>query len=194
PVAGLQGKSLTGRRLNVFKSLQALGENDVTPPGTVGAFQVNSQNGRQVNLSWNASGDDGTSGRASLYDVSVVDQSTNKIVPLTIVAPAASGAPQNVTVNLPYRHTAGTLQLRETDNVGNEGTAASIAVSVASNFADPYTTTLNSQAPLSNCGTPLGITFDDRYLENYSLPFSFSFFGQLYNSVAISTNGNLYFS
>src|SRR5207253_11345389 len=119
---------LTGRRLNVFKSLQALGENDVTPPGTVGSFQVNSQNGRQVNLSWNASGDDGTSSRASLYDISFVDQSTNKIVPLTIVAPAASGASQNVAVNLPYRHTAGTIQLREFDNAGNEGRPASLAV------------------------------------------------------------------
>ena len=194
PVAALQGKSLTGRRLNVFKSLQAMNENDVTPPGTVGAFQVNSQNGRQVNLSWNASGDDGPAGRASLYDVSFVDQVTNKVVPLTIVAPAASGASQNVAVNLPYRHTAGTIQLRETDNVGNEGTPASIAVSVPANFADPYTTTLNSPAALSTGGTPLGLTFDDRYLENYSLPFSFSFFGQLYNSVTISTNGNLYFS
>ncbi|MFN2578713.1 MAG: S8 family serine peptidase [Pyrinomonadaceae bacterium] len=194
PIAALQGKSLTGRRLNVFKSLQAMNENDVTPPGTVGAFQLNSQNGRQVNLSWNASGDDGPSGKASLYDASFVDQSTNKIVPLTIVAPAPSGAAQNISVNLPYRHTAGTIQLREFDNVGNEGTPASIAVSVPANFADPYTTALNAPATLSTGGAPLGLTFDDRYLENYSLPFSFSFFGQLYNSVTVSTNGNLYFS
>ena len=159
-----------------------MNENDVTSPGTVGAFQVNSQNGRQVNLSWNASGDDGPAGLASLYDVSFVDQVTNKVVPLTIVAPAASGASQHVAVNLPYRHTAGTIQLRETDNVGNEGTPASIAVNVPANFADPYTTTLNSPAALSTGGTPLGLTFDDRYLENYSLPFSFSFFGQLYSS------------
>ena len=51
----------------------------------------------------------------------------------------------------------------------------------------------NSPA-LSTGGTPLGLTFDDRYLENFGLPFSFSFFGQLYNTVTISTNGNLYFS
>ncbi|MGZ8843450.1 MAG: S8 family serine peptidase, partial [Pyrinomonadaceae bacterium] len=58
-IPALQGKSLTGRRLNVFKSLQAINENDTTPPGTVGSLQVNSQSGRSINLSWIASGDDG---------------------------------------------------------------------------------------------------------------------------------------
>ncbi len=190
----LQGKSLTGRRLNVFKSLQAIGENDTTPPGTVGAFQVNSQNGRTVRLSWVASGDDGAAGQASLYDVSFVDQATGKVVPLTILPPAASGATQSLKVNIPYQHLAGTIRLREFDNVGNEGTPASVAVNVHPNFADPYTTAVTSPAGLSTGGTPLGLTFDDRYLENFALPFSFSFFGTLYNSVTISTNGNLYFS
>src|SRR5207249_4692982 len=58
-VSALQGQSLSGRRLNVFKSLQAMNEGDTTPPGTVGAFQIATQNGRNVTLSWNASGDDG---------------------------------------------------------------------------------------------------------------------------------------
>src|SRR5262249_17499846 len=59
---------------------------------------------------------------------------------------------------------------------------------------DPYTTTLNPAASLSTGGTPLGLTFDDRYLENYALPFAFPFFGQSYSQITISTNGNLYFS
>ena len=49
-------------------------------------------------------------------------------------------------------------------------------------------------SPLSTSGTALGLNFDDRYRENYSLPFAFPFFGQSYNQVTISTNGNLYFS
>src|SRR6185503_8334488 len=85
PAAALQGRSLTGRRLNVFKSLQAINENDTTPPGTVTNLQVASQNGRSVKISWTAAGDDGAAGRASLYDVSFVDQNTNAIVPLTSV-------------------------------------------------------------------------------------------------------------
>lgn len=192
-VPSLQGKTLTGRRLNVFKSLQAMTEGDTTAPGTVSGFQVTSQNGRQVNLSWTASGDDGAAGQASLYDVSFVDQTTSAVVPLTSVAPATSGTAQNITVNIPYRHLSGTLRLREFDNVGNEGTPANIPVSVPLNIADPYTTALNSAVPLSTGGTPLGLTFDDRYKENYQLPFTFSYFGN-FNSVTISTNGNLYFS
>jgi hypothetical protein len=53
---------------------------------------------------------------------------------------------------------------------------------------------LNSPVVAFDRRTPLGLTFDDRYLENFALPFTFSFFGQLYNTVTISTNGNLYFS
>ena len=193
-VSALQGQSLSGRRLNVFKSLQAMNEGDTTPPGTVGAFQIATQNGRNVTLSWNASGDDGAAGQASLYDVSFVDQATSAVVPLTSLTPAISGAAQSINVKVPYRHTAGTFRVREFDNVGNEGTPATISASIPPNFADPYSTAVNSPASLSTGGTGLGLTFDDRYLENFQLPFSFPFFGQLYNTITISTNGNLYFS
>src|SRR5260370_26307083 len=58
-VPALQGKRLTGRRLNGFKSIQPLNEGDVTPPGTVASFQVTSQNARTYTLSWIASVSDG---------------------------------------------------------------------------------------------------------------------------------------
>ncbi|HSP64005.1 MAG TPA: S8 family serine peptidase, partial [Pyrinomonadaceae bacterium] len=195
-IPGLQGTTLTGRRLNVFNSLQALNENDTTPPGTVANFRVTSQTGRTVNLAWNASGDDGANGQASLYDISFTDQSSGAVIPLTTVAPAASGSPQTLSLNIPYRHTAGTLRLREFYNVGNEGTPATIPVSVDPLIADPYVPSLSSPAALSTGGTPVGIPFDDRYSENYPLPtgFNFPFFGQTFNTVTISTNGNLYFS
>src|SRR5262245_36259699 len=193
-IAALQGKTLSGRRLNVFKSLQATSENDTTPPGAVTSFQANSQNGRSINLSWVASGDDGAAGQASLYDLSFIDQSSGAVVPLTAVAPAASGVTQTLNVSIPYRHLAGTIRLREFDNVGNEGAPANLAVTVPVDAADPYLTSLNSPAALSTGGTPQGLTFDDRYKENYLLPFPFPFFGQSYNQVTISTNGNLYFS
>ncbi len=193
-IPALQGTTLTGRRLNVFKSIQALNEGDTTPPGTVGNFRVTSQTGRTVNLAWNASGDDGPAGTASLYDISFTDQFTGAVVPLTTVAPAASGSPQTVSVNIPYRHTSGYIKLREFDNVGNEGTATTFPVTVDRLVADPYATTLSSPAALSTGGTALGLTFDDRYLEGYTLPFSFPFFGQNYSTLTISTNGNLYFS
>ncbi len=189
-------QTLTGRRLNVFKSIQALNEGDTMPPGTAVNFRVTSQTGRTVNLAWNASGDDGAFGQASLYDISFTDQSSGAVIPLTTLAPATTGAPQTLSLNIPYRHTAGTLKLREFDNVGNEGTPATFPVTVDPLMADPYVSSLSSPAALSTGGTPLALTFDDRYRENYALPanFNFPFFGQTYNTVTISTNGNLYFS
>src|SRR5207244_4158568 len=106
-VPALQGNTLSGRRLNVFKSLQAINEADTTAPGVAGALQVNSQSGRHVNISWTASGDDGAAGQASLYDVSFIDQATNAVVPLTSLAPAISGTTQSLGLDLPYRHLAG---------------------------------------------------------------------------------------
>jgi subtilisin family serine protease len=196
-IPALQGNvTLTGRRLNVFKSIQALNEGDTTPPGTAANFRVTSQTGRAINLAWTASGDDGPTGQASLYDISFTDQFTGAVIPLTTIAPAPSGSPQAVTVNIPYRHTSGFLKLREFDNVGNEGTATTFPVTVDRLIADPYATSLSSPAALSTGGTPLLLSFDDRYLENYALPtgFIFPFFGQTFTAVTISTNGNLYFS
>jgi subtilisin family serine protease len=193
-VPALLNKTITGRRLNVFKSLQALAENDTIPPGRVGNFLITSQNGRTFNLSWIAAGDDGGGGPAALYDLSFIDQSSGTVIPLTTIIPAALGTQQTVSITIPYRHISGTIRLREFDNVGNEGTPAQIQLSVDPLVGDPYITSTGNPASLSTGGTPLGLTFDDRYLENYSLPFSFPFFGQNYNTIAISTNGNLYFS
>src|SRR5438552_17805933 len=95
-VSALQGQLLSGRRLNVFKSLQAMNEGDTTPPGTVGGFQIASQNGRNVTLSWNASGDDGAAGQASLYDIGFLDQTTSAVIPIASLAPPASGAVQSL--------------------------------------------------------------------------------------------------
>src|SRR5581483_6756561 len=128
-VPALQGKTLTGRRLNVFKSLQALNEGDTTPPGTVTNLQVVSQN-----------------------DVIFIDRSTSAVIPVTSVAPVPSGTAQSVNVNRPYRHLAGTIRIREFDNVGNEGTPASIGITVPLLAADPYTTALISHVDLSTGG------------------------------------------
>ncbi len=193
-IPSLQGKTVTGRRLNVFKSLQALNENDTTPPGVVGSFQIASQTGRTVNLSWIASGDDGPTGQASLYDISFIDVYNNAVIPLTTILPATTGTPQNTTVNIPYRHTSGTIKLREFDNVGNEGTPSTIQVSVDPFLADPYAASTATHEALSTGGTAVGLTQDDAYISAYSLPFSFPFFGQNFSTVRISTNGALYFS
>ena len=191
-VPALQGKTLTGRRLNVFKSRQALNENDTTPPGTPTAFQITSQTGRTVNLSWEASGDDGAIGPASLYDLSFVDQATSSVIPLHTITPAAPGVVQTLTVKIPYRHTAGTIRLREFDNVGNEGTPATLNVTVDILIADPYIPSTTAPAALSNGGSGLAFNCDDCF-KTTTLPFPFPYFGTNLTEIKISSNGNIYF-
>ncbi len=200
-ISALLGKSLTGRRLNVGNSFSALAENDVTPPGTAVNFHVNSQNGRSLNIGWTASGDDDSAaGQASLYQITFTDATTGKIIPLRNLIPATSGTTQAIDVKIPYRHTTGTLTLREFDNVGNEGTPATTAVTISELVGDPYITQVGAATPLSAGGTPLGMSADDGLYSHfhgasqYPLPFSFPFFGENFSSVEISTNGNLYFS
>ncbi|HET8783517.1 MAG TPA: S8 family peptidase, partial [Pyrinomonadaceae bacterium] len=72
-VPSLANKTLTGRRLNIGKSFDALAENDTTAPGTVGSFHISSQAGRSVTVGWTASGDDGAAGKASLYELRFTD-------------------------------------------------------------------------------------------------------------------------
>lgn len=193
PLASLAGKTLTGRRLNVGSSLQALNENDVTPPGTVTNLHLNSQNGRSLNVGWVASGDNGAAGTASLYKLTFTDSSSGAVIFLKSLVPVASGASQAVDVKLPYRHTNGTLTLREFDNVGNEGTPATLGVTVSLLEGDPYLTSTGSPVTLTTGGTGLGTNCDD-CTKTQALPFTFPFFGENFNSVKVTTNGALYFS
>ncbi|MDQ1640034.1 MAG: serine protease [Pyrinomonadaceae bacterium] len=190
----LTGKTFTGRRLNVGNSFVALTEGDVTPPGTVTNFHINSQNGRSFNIGWNASGDNGAAGQASLYTVSFTDGTSGAVTPLKNTIPTASGTTQAIDLKIPYRHTSGTLTLREFDNVGNEGTPATFSVTINPIQGDPYVTQLAGATALSSGGTALGLVGDDKLKLNYTLPFSFPFFGENFTSVNISTNGNLFFS
>jgi subtilisin family serine protease len=194
PIGSLNGTTLTGRRLNVANSLQALAANDTTPPGTVTNFSSTSQTGRTFNLSWTASGDDGAAGTASLYQLSFVDASTGAATPLKSLVPPVSGTGQSLTVKVPFGHTKGTIRLREFDNVGNEGTPGSINVSISFIDGNPYAKTIGPNEPLSTGGTHLNFNCDDCFKEGVTLPFSFPFFGQNYSSVAVSSNGNLYFA
>jgi hypothetical protein len=58
--------------------------------------------------------------------------------------------------------------------------------------ADPYVTSTATPAALSTSGTPLLFNCDDCF-RTQALPFAFPYFGTNYNSVKISSNGNLYF-
>ncbi len=186
------GKTLTGRRLNVFKSFQAVGENDIEPPGMVTNFRVTSQNGRTITLAWTDSGDDGPTGRASLYEVSFTDQKTGAVLPLKKLIPVNSGVAQTLEVKIPYQQTKGRITLREFDNVGNEGIPAFLDVTVPFADGDPYAVTLGFQTGLTTGGTKLDFNCDDCF-EIEALPFNFTYYGQAYNTIKISSNGNIFF-
>jgi subtilisin family serine protease len=193
-VSSLAGKTITGRRLNIASSMQALNDNDVTPPGTVTNFHINTQNGRSLNVGWTASGDDGAAGNASLYTLEFTDATTGAVTFFSNIIPAASGVTQAIDIKIPYRHTSGTLRLREFDNAGNEGTPATTPVTVSLVEADPYVTSIGSSVALSTGGTPLNLKADDKLQLDYTLPFTFPFFGENFTKVNISTNGSLFLS
>ena len=96
-------------------------------------------------------------------------------------------------MKLPYRHTTGTLKLREYDNAGNEGMAATLPISISLIAGDPYLISLSSHVPLSTGGTGLSTNCDDCF-KTQALPFSFPYFGENFNSVNVTSNGALYFT
>jgi subtilisin family serine protease len=185
-------KTLTGRRLNIANSFQALAENDNTAPGIVSNFHINSQNGRTLEVGWTASGDDSLTGQASLYQLNFTDGGSGAVIPLKGLVPMPTGKGQVATVTIPYRHTTGTLGLVPFDNVGNVGPTMSLPIGVQQSVGDPYTFTTGAAAGLSAGGQKLSLNSDDEYVETL-LPFSFPFFGQNFTEVTISTNGALYF-
>src|SRR5947207_2373055 len=95
-------------------------------------------------------------------------------------------------VTSPYRQTTGTIKLREFDNVGNEGTPATLPVSVDPLIGDPYISSTSSPAALSTGGTAMAMNCDDCF-KSRVLPFVFPFFGTNYTSIVVSSNGNIYF-
>ncbi len=182
-------------RLNAKKTVQFALENDITPPAVAPDFLVNSQDGRSLLVFYRTPGDDGMAGgNASLLEFLFTDGTTGEVFRLKAEIPGNAGTSTSSTVLLPYRHTSGQLSLRVTDNVGNTSTAT-VNVSVPLPVIDPYTVSLSPAAPLTelNSGTPVGPRGDER-TQGVALPFPFLFFGQEMRSVAVSSNGALYFT
>jgi subtilisin family serine protease len=192
----LDGRTTTGRRLNVGKALQSALENDTTPPAPVGNLRIQpttSGVGRNISLAWTATGDDGNSGTAADYDFFFVNPATGaKTLLPTSLNPAPAGTQQSIFVTMPYRNFEGTLVLRAYDNAGNSSDT-SLAVRIPDNYrTNPYNVTLSGAAGLTPItGTSL-VTGDDKYV-GYTLPFAFRFYGES-QPVTISTNGAIYFS
>ncbi len=122
-VESLQGVVATGGRLNAARSL----EDDKTPPGTPGQFQVQSSDSRSLTLTWIAPGDDQSQGTASRYDLRVSDrpmtdeESFQKARAVPVSGPRSGGSRENLVLPVRPSELAQEVYvaLKASDNVGN---------------------------------------------------------------------------
>ncbi|MGH9867392.1 MAG: S8 family serine peptidase [Candidatus Polarisedimenticolia bacterium] len=131
PVPALEGKTVTGGRLNAFR---ILADRDATPPGPVADLRVDEAFSNGARLAWVAPGDDGGSGRASGYDLRVsvtpldegnVGSSPRRSAP----APLEGGSTQVFEVAGLDAGTTYHAALRAVDEWGNEGPVAFLSFS-----------------------------------------------------------------
>ncbi|MGH9866947.1 MAG: choice-of-anchor D domain-containing protein [Candidatus Polarisedimenticolia bacterium] len=124
PVPSLSGKTVTGGRLNAFRALAFL---DSAPPDPITDLSLTAPTSSSVTLSWTATGDDGSTGTATAYDIrystdpldetSFGDAARVPVWP----APEPSGSPQSVEVRGLQASTTYHLALKAIDDSGNQG-------------------------------------------------------------------------
>jgi subtilisin family serine protease len=133
PVEALEGKTLTGGRVNAFAAL----ETDTIPPGVVTDLTVSGPGLSTVELSFAGTGDDGSEGTASRYEVrtakteigSEEDWARATVVRAKRLESSDAGRVRLVISGLPLG-SEGYLAVKSVDNVGNLG-----PVSVSAAFA-----------------------------------------------------------
>ena len=136
PIASLAGITVTGGRLNAFRPIAAP---DSTAPGAIADLAAGLSTSYSLTLTWTATGDDGTVGTASAYDVRY---STSPLDEAAFAsAPQASGAPDPAA--------AGTAQRMEVKGL-TFGTTYYFAIKARDEWGNP--------SPISNVavGTTLG--------------------------------------
>ena len=188
--------TVTGRRLNAHLALQSLDSTDAAAPAAPTSLQA-SVGSREIRLNWVAPGDDGVSGRATLYEVRYSDKDltvpANFASALKVAAPFPGDAfaPESLTFYAFYGRTSVNVGVRAVDEAGNAGPVAQIHLDLDPLAVDPYVVRETAAEPLSTGGTPLGLRGDDEF-KDIALPFSFNFYGRETSSVRVSTNGTVY--
>ena len=139
PIASLQGKTVTGARLNIAN----LFETDTTPPAPITDLTViSSQIGiSNITLEWTNSGDDNITGQASLLDIRysttpITNQNfQNAPTVVNEPVPDLSGTHQTMSIANLSPNTTYYFAVKVLDNLGN--------VSLLSNVAQATTLTAN---------------------------------------------------
>lgn len=187
----------TGRAVDANRALETVTSTDVTAPGPINEFRAQLGGAfPSYTLTWQATGDDGNTGKVAAYELRFSDASLNDAnwdlaTPLPGPVPNDPGIFHAVSVNVPWRHPSGFIGVRAVDDAGNKGPISSVPVSVNVDIGDPYTISETAAAPVSTGGTALELKADDEF-KTINLPFTFNHFGIEYSAVTVSTNGVLY--
>ena len=170
PVAALDGRTVTGGRINAFNAL----ENDSIPPGEARDIAVTDTGLTTVTLEWSAAGDDGDVGEARRYEIRYADTEITEgtwadaIKVSVSVDTNAEGRLVGELTGFAFNAT-GFIAMKATDNVGNVGVvSASVPFAVKEvqklheNTADTMDGTV-ADAPwgLQEVGETAGTAFSD---------------------------------
>jgi subtilisin family serine protease len=121
-IYSLASKTVTGGRLNVYSAIQG---QDTQFPQAISSLSAGSSTTTTINLSWNATGDDGSVGTAHLYHIRHSPQPINegnffKAAKVQgAPAPASSGTVQNSTLSGLSSATCYYIALKAYDEWGN---------------------------------------------------------------------------
>ncbi|MGE0492081.1 MAG: S8 family serine peptidase [Vulcanimicrobiota bacterium] len=137
PIPRYGDQLASGGRLNAFGAL----EDDQIAPDSPLSFRVEQTDGEKVTLAWKATGDDGTEGQSTSYDLRYapgpIGEGQGQIpfsqaTPVGIGRPGPSGHSESVAISFPPSGADRELHfaLQSLDNVGNRSVAATTSTSV----------------------------------------------------------------
>ena len=130
PVPALEGKVVTGGRLNVYRVLAEL---DSIPPSPIRDLRIDEIQGSWVRLAWTATGDDSTLGQAQMYEVRYaphpIDELNFDDAALAEGAPVPSpaGTPEEMTISGFEFSTSYWFAVRVFDVYGNSTSLSNVA-------------------------------------------------------------------
>ncbi len=130
PIPALQGRCVTGGRLNAFFPIA---EPDTIPPAGVTNLAASGAGSNWIDLAWSAPGDDGNTGQASRFDVrwstAMIDEGNFLAANQAIGTPdpGPAGTPQTMRVPGLAFSTTYYFAVRALDEFGNAGPVSNVA-------------------------------------------------------------------
>jgi hypothetical protein len=145
--------TVTNGRLNLANALAgAAAEKDNQPPAAIGDLQAAATTFQSVALTWTATGDDGSTGRAGFYDLRYATAPITKATWDTATralgepGPKPSGATESFTVSGLDPSTTYYFALKARDNMGNESALSDVASATTAAAATLYTDNMENGA------------------------------------------------